>query len=127
MTLKLLCGAVALALGLSLSVPIVLAAELPPPPPLKPLTVPELITHYSGVYGVSREKLYATLKCESNLYPGAIGDGGTSYGVAQIHLPAHPSITKAQALDPDFAVRFAAKQFSLGHQAMWSCYTILFT
>jgi len=33
----------------------------------------------------------------------AIGDGGTSFGRFQIHLPAHPEITVEQAQDPEFS------------------------
>jgi hypothetical protein len=45
-----------------------------------------------------------------------------SYGLVQIHLPAHPSISKEQATDPEFAVDFLAKNIAAGRASMWSCY-----
>lgn len=54
--------------------------------------------------------------------PSAVGDADRSFGVAQVYLPAHPEITKAEALDPDFALDWSAREFSEGHQNMWTCY-----
>jgi hypothetical protein len=67
-----------------------------------------------------------TLKCESKLNPAAVGDYGTSFGVAQIHLPAHPDITRAEALDPFFSINYAAREFAGGNASMWSCYRKLY-
>lgn len=67
-----------------------------------------------------------TLKCESSLNPNAIGDAGQSYGVAQIHLPSHPTVTKEQALDPNFAIEWTAQQFSKGKAEMWTCYRLIY-
>lgn len=36
----------------------------------------------------------------------SVGDNGTSFGPFQIHLPAHPGVTKQQAEDPAFAVSY---------------------
>lgn len=77
------------------------------------------------VYGVSLLALTNTLQCESKLNPHAIGDHGHSYGIAQIHMPSHPNITKTQALDPAFAIDWTAKQFSEGKSSMWTCARIL--
>ena len=38
--------------------------------------------------------------------PFPVGDGGTSVGPFQIHLPAHPDITAAQAADPVSATAY---------------------
>ncbi len=89
-------------------------------------TAPLIIEAYAVHYGIQAEPLQKTLMCESKLRASAVGDYGTSYGVAQIHLPAHTDITKEQALDPLFAIDWAAKQFSLGKQNMWSCYKTLY-
>lgn len=64
----------------------------------------------------------ATIECESGFNPKAIGDHGTSFGIVQIHLPAHPSVTKAQALNPVWALEWAAEQWQAGHASAWSCY-----
>jgi len=70
--------------------------------------------------------MYQTVKCESSFNPKAVGDHGTSIGLSQIHLPAHPDITKKEAENPDFALQFMASEFSKGRQWEWSCYTKLF-
>lgn len=49
------------------------------------------------------------------------GDREQSYGLVQIHLPAHPHITKEQATDPEFAIEFLAKNIKDGRQGMWTC------
>lgn len=43
-----------------------------------------------------------------------------SWGLVQIYLPSHPTITKEQAQDPDFALDFMARH--LGRDVKWSCY-----
>lgn len=74
--------------------------------------------------GLKPNILLRTLECESNLNPKAVGDGGTSFGIAQIHLPAHPSISKEEALDPYFSITWAAEQFAAGNARMWTCWRI---
>lgn len=49
------------------------------------------------------------------------GQREESYGLVQIHLPAHPHITKEQALDPEFALDFLARNLAVGRENMWSC------
>ena len=88
------------------------------------------LIHESAVkWGVDEQILRKTLYCESRLKPDAIGDGGNSYGVAQIHLPSHQNkdewITKEQALDPKWAIDWTARQFSMKRQNMWTCYRLL--
>lgn len=60
-------------------------------------------------------------KCESGLRPDAIGDHGTSIGVMQIHLPAHPSVTKEQMLDPEQNIAYAKQVFDKSGVRPWSC------
>lgn len=96
----------------------------------------ELIHEAAKSYGVDEQKLTKTLECESvNLtYNGqsyhkvANGPNGRedSWGYAQIHLPSNPNVTKEQALDPAFAVDFAARSFAEGHMRRWSCYRLLY-
>lgn len=93
---------------------------------LKDYTVPELVQHFASQYNVSAEKMLATMKCESSLNIYAEGDNHTSFGISQIHLPAHPEVTKEQAFNPVFASEFMAKEFARGHQRIWSCYRILY-
>lgn len=48
----------------------------------------------------------AALEGGSLAGPWQPGDQGTSFGPFQIHLPAHPGVTAAQASDPNFAVKY---------------------
>jgi hypothetical protein len=89
-------------------------------------------------YGVSSRVMLAVVECESKFVPDiqsrhrytpknvpkgyAVGDREQSYGLVQIHLPAHPTITKEQATDPKFAVEFLAKNLKQGRGGMWTCY-----
>jgi hypothetical protein len=50
-----------------------------------------------------------------------VGDYEQSYGLVQIHLPAHPHITKEQATDPEFAIDFLARNVAKGKANMWTC------
>lgn len=50
------------------------------------------------------------------------GEFEKSFGLAQIHLPDHPSITYEQATNAEFAIRFIASEISQGRGWQWSCY-----
>lgn len=121
-------------LSLTLSIPTVLAdtvqvsyapwvVQKAAPTSLSDITT--LIRDSSAFWGVSYDQMLNTLDCESKLDPNAIGDYGTSFGISQIHLPAHPEISKAQALDPHWAIEYMAKNISTGHASFWSCSRIL--
>lgn len=59
---------------------------------------------------------------EGNVPKGyKVGDREQSFGLVQIHLPAHPDISKKQAVNPQFAIQFLAKNIKDGHIGMWSC------
>ena len=67
------------------------------------------------------------VKCESGFNPKAIGDSGKSYGLWQIHLPAHPSMTIEKATDPYQSTEYAIKLIK-GKRGWkhWTCYNKLF-
>lgn len=50
------------------------------------------------------------------------GEREKSYGLVQIHLPSHPNVSYTQATDPEFSVKFLAKNLSEGKGGMWTCY-----
>lgn len=107
-----------------------LAAELTPVV-YSSSTAQTIIEAYAVKYGIEAAPLLATLSCESNYRADARGDFDThatptSFGVAQIHLPAHPDITREQALDPLWSIDWTARQFKAGRQHMWSCYRQLY-
>lgn len=99
-------------------------------PPLSPTrNVPHtiaLVDRYSGIYGVDAYIMRRVIMCESGYDSKAVGDGGTSFGLSQIHLPAHPEITKEQAFNPEFAVEFMAKEMSAGRAWKWTCFKMFY-
>lgn len=106
------------------------AAELPQPREWTPDALESLAREKADKYGVSQETFVRVMKCESmnfehngQSFIEANGPNGRedSWGVVQIHLPSH-KVTKEQALDPEWALEWAAKQFSEGNASMWSCY-----
>ncbi len=98
-----------------------------------PLTVSELqaiATSSAAKYHLTKRQtrqMLATVNCESGWVATSTGDYGTSIGIAQIHLPAHQDISKDQALDPYFSLDWAAYQFSIGNQAIWTCWREIFS
>lgn len=91
----------------------------------KQLSLPEKIDASAKRYGVQPLLMKRVIECESSNNPDAVGDGGTSFGLAQIHLPAHPDITKEQATNPDFAIDFLAKNLAAGKGSMWTCFNMM--
>ena len=98
-----------------------------------------IVCKYSKEYDVSAKQIANIINCEnrgwnptlqSGLYytRDRINEGvyegqrEESYGLAQIHLPAHKNISYSQATNPDFAIEFMAKALSEGKGTMWTCY-----
>lgn len=86
----------------------------------------ELVAHFASQYQVSEKQMLATIRCESSFNEKAVGDGGKSFGLSQIHLPSHPNVTKEQATNKVFAVEFMAKAFAKNKQRMWTCWRMLY-
>lgn len=107
---------------------------LPPQAPISPkvesitssTTIRAKIQEIAKKYAVSAYEIDKVVQCESGYNPLAVGDKGKSFGLVQIHLPAHPNITKEQAFDEDFALNFIASEFSKNNKWKWSCYKSLF-
>lgn len=89
----------------------------------------QLIKTKSLEYGVNETDMYRTIGCETKwtfdptIRAEAILWYGReeSYGLAQIHLPDHPTVTKEMAQDPYFAVDFMAKNLKK-NGSWWVCY-----
>lgn len=62
----------------------------------------------------------AIVEAETGHYTKFIGDNGTSIGIAQIHMPAHPEVSLAQAENIYFSANFLALNLAEGHCSMWS-------
>jgi soluble lytic murein transglycosylase-like protein len=84
--------------------------------------IPKKIEYYSDRYNVSKHVTTTVINCESSFNPLALGDGGYSRGLVQIHSRYHPSITDEMAYDPDFAIKFLTSNLSKGKGHMWTCY-----
>lgn len=79
------------------------------------------ILEIEGVIGGNGES-GACVNGESGWNPKAVGDNGTSFGLVQIHLPSHPSITREQAEDPVFALNYIVDAFLRGEERQWTCW-----
>lgn len=92
------------------------------------------IEERAAEYGVSASEMKRVIQCESqgsttiqsyHRYTfsdekrGIVkGERELSFGLSQIHLPHHPTVTKEQAIDPKFAIDFMAKNWK---RVTWSC------
>lgn len=94
--------------------------------PLATSSIIEFARQVAVAHGLNVGHFISTMNCESNFNYLIQGDHGNSIGVAQIYLPAHPSITKSMAEDPYFSLIWAARQWQLGNAHLWSCWRILF-
>lgn len=91
-------------------------AEVP-----KKETPQEMGQRIAKEYEIPFEVMDSIVKSESKWNPDPPGsnDNGKSAGLVQIHLPDHPEITREQALDPEFALTFLAKEIKAGNEWKW--------
>lgn len=82
----------------------------------------EFATMVADIDGIPPAEFAAVVECESQFQNDAVGDSGTSIGIAQIHLPAHPDITKEQARDPYFSLSWMGSEWLDGRAWEWSCW-----
>lgn len=73
-------------------------------------------------YGVNAEVMKKVIWCESRYNKMALGDGGKSRGLAQIHSYYHPDVLDSEAYDPAFAIEFLASNLAEGRGYLWSCF-----
>ena len=90
----------------------------------QPLSPHEIIIKTAKNGGVNPDVALAIAKCESGLNPLAVGDGGQSRGLWQIHRPSWPEITDAQAFDPEWSTAWAVEKLK-SRPAHWTCWRIL--
>jgi hypothetical protein len=98
-----------------------------------------IVCKYAKEYSVSATQIANIINCEnrgwnptlqSGLYykKDRVNEGvyegqrEESYGLAQIHLPAHKNISYSQATNPDFSIEYLAKSLSEGKGSQWTCY-----
>lgn len=78
--------------------------------------------------GMPGPYLHGLMRWESAYDPGAVGPNGIDLGLVQINLEAHKDITNMQALDPAFAIPYAADRmrsaftsFAAKPELAWKC------
>jgi Lysozyme like domain len=73
------------------------------------LTIQQLrdLARRSGFPLESIDVAAAVAMAESGGHPDALGDFGRSFGLWQIHTPAHPQYRGADLFDPDYNARAA--------------------
>lgn len=85
---------------------------------------PQVITDYiiteSLVAGVDPQIVLNTARNESRLNPNAIGDHGTSYGLYQLHLPAHPDISKENAENIIWSTQWTINEIRKNSCKIWT-------
>lgn len=101
--------------------------------------IKEKVTDYATKYKVPVSEMWRVIDCENpSLDPKMqskyiykkdrpsegvkAGEQERSFGLVQIHLPAHPSISYEEATDVDFSLEFLAKNLSEGNGKIWTCY-----
>ncbi len=82
--------------------------------------IKEEISITSNKYGVDPKIVDAVVFCESSYNPHALGDGGKSRGLAQIHKDYH-DISDEDAYNPQYAIDFLAKNIKEGNGHLWTC------
>lgn len=99
------------------------------------------VAFYADKYNLNqrlRDQLKGTINCESQFISDVqsfaidpkTGKREDSWGLAQINLPHNPTITREQAIDPDFALTFISSHFAQDTRqqlaSRWTCYRILY-
>ena len=93
-------------------------------------TITQKIERYEKKYEIPEGHILALVECETAgtasttiqsyaRYPD--GSREDSWGLGQIHLPAWPEITVAQATDPDFALTFIGDHWEERHELWVIC------
>jgi len=74
-------------------------------------TIREFLKNRAIKQGIDADVLLRVIERESRFDPEAIGDGGHSVGIWQIHLPNHPTITEECAKDVHCSTDYAMPLF----------------
>jgi hypothetical protein len=85
-------------------------------------TIENEIALIAEEHKVSSAVMKTVVECESQFNRFALGDGGKSRGLVQIHKGYHPQVTDAMAYDPEYALEFLAKKLAQGKGHLWTCY-----
>ena len=110
----------------------------PQPVPKTKEAVQAIAIKAAQKYGINEAQFLKTQSCEIKKY---VEDGElvwdyeaqsdyinrkgireNSWGAWQIHLTAHPEITKEQAQSVEWSTDWAAQQFAQGNKRKWTCW-----
>lgn len=108
----------------------IISATIPTLAPLNERDIKLIIIETAFRHEINVHKFLGIARCESkfrSIQSEIIKNGiqEESYGIFQIHLPSHPTVTKEEALDPYFASEWSAEKFKKTPQ-MWTCYRKLY-
>lgn len=97
----------------------------------KETQIKELVNYHATKYNVDADKMMKTLWCESrfsNVQSNIVDNGirENSWGIAQINLRWNPEVSQEQALTPEFAIEWMAREFKANHQSKWTCYRTIY-
>ena len=107
--------------------PTVLTVDLSIAPEPHASTTQEVAEYVAEKHHLNVYRFLKTIECESKWDTHAIGDHGTSFGLAQLHYPMRDwGVTKEDAQVPEIALEIMAKAWERGEQRRWSCWTSLF-
>ena len=98
-----------------------------PPQKISYAAIPTLNDKISSIafkYHVPEKTMFKIISCESSFNPNNHTQSSreNSWGLVQINLKAHPEITQEEAVNPDFALNYLAKNLAKGNGGMWTCY-----
>lgn len=92
---------------------------------VQPETPKEIAVRIATEHKLNVTRFLKVIDCESKWDTHAIGDKGTSFGLAQLHNPVRDwGITKEEAFDPETALEIMAIAWEKGQQKRWSCYAL---
>lgn len=87
---------------------------------IDPIVVKDYIVVEALAVGVDPQLALKIANDESGFHPDRIGDHGTSYGIWQIHLPAHKDISPNQAEDIIWSTNWSLNELKEGNCRIWS-------
>lgn len=95
-----------------------------------PETPAEIIANVFNAYGIADQSIDEAISVmlgESGLDESAVGDGGNSHGVFQIHLPSHPEIGKDCAGSTYCAAQKMAPFWAKGMKSRCQTWTVYYS
>ena len=91
----------------------------------EPETPKEMAVRIATEHGLNVPRFLRVIECESGWNVRAVGDNGTSFGLAQLHnVQTDWGMTKEEAFDPETALETMAKAWVRGLESKWTCWKL---